>query len=152
MDRIADVRVSRTLLCALYALIAVFALAATWHQNLTYIGSNPLTGTVQFWRETLATPASVSIMVDIFLLGVAVVVWMVIEARRLGIGYVWVYVVLGYLVAISVSVPLFLIARERRLAAPGSSPENTSLTRADLIGLLLFALPALVLSFWSLVH
>jgi hypothetical protein len=146
------IRPSRTLLCALYAAIAVIALLATWHQNLVYIGANPLTGTVRFWRETLATPASVSIMIDIFLLGVAVVVWMVVEARRLGIGYVWAYVVVGYLVAISVSVPLFLIARERRLAAPGSRPDNTALTRADLIGLVLSSLPALVLTLWSLVR
>jgi apolipoprotein N-acyltransferase len=152
MDRITDVRASRTLLCALYAAIAMLALAATWHQNLMYFGANPLTGTVRFWRETLVTPASVSIMVDIFLLALAVVVWMVIEARRLGIGYVWAYVALGWLVAISVALPLFLIARERRLAALGSSPENTSLTRTDLIGLVLSALPALVLSLWSLVR
>jgi len=40
---------------------------------------------------------------------------MVAEARRLGIRFVWIYVVLGLLIAISVTAPLFLVARERRL-------------------------------------
>jgi hypothetical protein len=143
-------RVSRTQLCMVYGAVAFLALIATWHQNLVYVGGNPLTGTIRFWRETLATPASVSIMVDIFLLGLAVVVWMVVEARRLQIPYVWIYVVLAMLIAISVTVPLFLIARERRLAALGVDREPARLTRADLVGLLLFALPALLLSLWSL--
>ena len=65
---------------------------------------------VRFWRETLATPASVSITVDLFLFGLAAVLWMVVEARRLGIRYAWLYVIGAMLVAISVTVPLFLIA------------------------------------------
>ena len=47
----------------------------------------------------------------------AAVVFMVIEARRHGIPYVWAYVLGGMLIAISVTFPLFLIARERKLAA-----------------------------------
>ena len=42
---------------------------------------------------------------------------MVIESRRLDIRFPWLYVVFGLLVAISVTFPLFLIARERRLDA-----------------------------------
>jgi hypothetical protein len=145
--------VSRTLLCFVYGAIALLALFATWHQNIAYFGTgNPLAGTFQFWKETLVTPASVSIMVDIFLLGLAVVAWMVVEARRLGIRFVWVYVVLGALVAISVTVPLFLIARERRLSALEGTGEVVDLGQGDLVGLGLFALPALVLSLWSLLR
>ena len=145
--------VSRTLLCAVYAAVALLALLATWHQNLTYFATgNPFWATVQFWKETLVTPASVSIMVDIFLFGLAVVVWMVVEAHRLGIRLVWVYVVFGVLVAISVTVPLFLLARELRLRALDAGAETVSLTRGDLVGLGLFALPSLVLSVWSLLR
>ena len=109
-------------------------------------------GTVQFWRETLVTSASVSITVDIFLFGLAVAVWMVAEARRLGIRFVWGYVVLGALIAISVTAPLFLGARERRLQAMQPVDEPTVLTPGDLVGLVLFALPALILSVWSLLR
>ena len=51
---------------------------------------------------------------------------------------------------ISVAVPLFLIARERRLGELQADPESARLTRSDMIGVLLFALPALLLTLWSL--
>ncbi len=144
---------SRTLRCVVYGAIAVLALCATWHQNVTYFdGGNPFDATVRFWKETLTTPASVSIMVDIFLLGLAVVVWMVGEAHRLGIRFVWAYVALGAFVAISVSVPLFLIARERRLAGVEAAPETIHLSRGDLFGLVLFGVPTLILTAWSFAH
>ena len=43
--------------------------------------------------------------VDIFLFGLAVEVWMVAEARRLGIRFVWSYVMLGALIVISAERP-----------------------------------------------
>ena len=107
---------------------------------------------MQFWKETLGTPASVSITVDIFLFGLAMAVWMVAAARRLGIRFLWIYVVLGALIAISVTAPLFLVARERRLQALQPGGEPTVLTPGDLVGLVLFALPALILSVWSLLR
>jgi hypothetical protein len=142
---------TRTLLSALYVAIAVLALLATWHQNLFYFqGGDTLHAFVEFWRQTLVTPASVSITVDLFLFGLAVVVWMVIEARRLGIRFVWVYVVLSVLIAISVMAPLFLAVRERRLAALGREGEAVALSGADLAVLAVFGLPAVIVSLWSL--
>jgi hypothetical protein len=141
--------VTRTQLIAAYAAIAVLALLGTWHQNLFYFqGDHPASAFVQFWRETLVTPASISIIVDFFLFTLVIVAWMVLEARRVGIRFVWVYVVLGALIAISVTAPLFLIARERRLRA--SEGDVVTFTRGDLIGLGVFALPALIVSLWSL--
>ena len=142
--------VSRRLLCVVYGAIALLALVATWHQNVAYLGMGPLIGTVQFWKETLVTPASVSITVDFFLFVLAVVVWMVTEARRLGIRFVWVYAMLGWLIGISVTGPLFLIARERRLRTLQPAAEAVNLTQGDLIAFVLFALPSLILSVWSL--
>lgn len=141
--------VTRTHLIAVYAAVAVLALLGTWHQNLFYFqGGHPIHAFVQFWRETLVTPASISIIVDFFLFTLVVVAWMVLEARRVGIRFVWVYVVLGALIAISVTAPLFLIARERRLRA--TEGDVVTFTRGDLIGLGAFALPALIVSLWSL--
>jgi hypothetical protein len=73
--------------------------------------------TLRFWPDTFATPASTSITLDIGLFTLAASVFLVLEARRLGLRFAWLYVVLGVLIAISVTFPLFLIARERRLAA-----------------------------------
>ena len=54
---------SRKLLCAVYAVIAVAALIATWSQNVAYLGGGNLF--VDFWRDTRVNPASQSITVDI---------------------------------------------------------------------------------------
>src|SRR5262249_58661288 len=132
---------SRRILCAAYAAIAVLALVGTWTQNVAYFspGEGPIRGFVlatgRFWSATLATPASISIAVDLALFFVAAAVLMVIEARRLAIRWVWLYILLGFLIAISVTFPLFLIARERRLAAIGDAPGGARLPRADHPGL-----------------
>jgi hypothetical protein len=88
-----------------------------------------------FWRETLANPASRSITVDLFFLGLAVFVWMVLEARRLGLRGVWLYLLFGMLVAISVTVPIFLINRERALARREPSSAAGTLSVFDIAGL-----------------
>jgi hypothetical protein len=56
------------------------------------------------------------------------------------------------LIAISVTAPLFLVARERRLQALQPVDQPTVLTPGDRVGLILFALPALILSVWSLLR
>jgi hypothetical protein len=112
------VSTSRKLLCAVYAVIAAAALIATWSQNIAYLGSgNPLTVYADFWRDTRVNPASQSITVDIALFFLAAALFMVIEARKHGIPFVWAYIAGGLLIAISVTFPLFLIARELKLGA-----------------------------------
>jgi len=60
---------------------------------------------------------------------------MVLEARRLGMRGVWLYLLFGMLVAISVTVPIFLINRERALAAREPSSAAGTLGTFDVIGL-----------------
>jgi hypothetical protein len=107
---------STKVLCAVYALLAVAALVATWSQNLAFFAANPSAGVMDFIRGGYANPAAASLSNDLYLLSLTVILWMVVEARRLRIRFVWVYVVLSFVIAISVTIPLFLIARERRLA------------------------------------
>ena len=112
-------------LCIAYGLMALAAFVGTWSQNVAYFRADEgvvvgfVLATLRFWPDTFATPASTSITIDLFLFFLAAAVFMVLEARKLGIRWVWAYVILGVLVAISVTFPLFLIARERRLAAIG---------------------------------
>ena len=147
---------SRQVLCAVYAVIAALALVGTWSQNVAYLRARegPVMGfimaTARFWPETLATPASTSITVDLALFFLAAAVFMVVEARRLAIRWVWLYVLLGFLVAISVTYPLFLIARERRLAARGEAPGALGLSGGDLAGLVGFGVLAAATTLWTL--
>ena len=146
---------SRLLLCAVYAAIALLALVGTWRQNVAYVqpgdgAAGFALATARFWPDTIKTPASVSITVDIGLFFLAAAVWMVLEARKLGIRLVWLYVVGGLLIAISVTFPLFLIARERRLAAGGERTADLALTGGDTIGLVVSGLASTAFTLWTL--
>ena len=74
----------------------------------------------------------------------AAAAFMVLESRRLGIRWVWAYVILGVLIAISVTFPLFLIARELRIGRT----EPTRLGAVDTVLLVLFAVVAAGLTIW----
>ena len=99
----------------------------------------------RFWVDAVVNPASTSIAVDLgLLLLLPLFALMIIESRRLGIPLVWAYIVLGLVVAISAMFPLFLIARERRLAARGASTDSFGFTTADASGMLLLSAAAVV--------
>ena len=123
-------------LIGFYALVAIAALAATWGQNLQYVwAAGEVSALNQFLPDLRANPASRSISVDIGLFVLAAAAFMVIEARRLGVRFVWLYVLFGFMIAISVTFPLFMIARELRLG-PANKPDTPwSLMASDLIGL-----------------
>lgn len=115
---------SRQILCAVYAAIAIIALIATWSQNLAY--QNAAADMFSsFLHETKATPASRSITADILLFFLAAAVFMVVEGRKHGVRLIWAYIVGGIFIAISVTFPLFLIAREVRMNAAGAPGINT---------------------------
>ena len=121
-------------LCILYAFIAALALVGTWGNVLEYLELGIVAANIHFWKETLANPASRFITVDVLFLALAVIVWMLREARRLKMRGVWLYVVGGFLVAISVAYPLFMIHRERVLGA-SPSDDAQSLGVGDKVGL-----------------
>ena len=135
---------ARRLLCTVYGLISVAALIATWSQNVAYFGGgNPLAGFVSFWKDTRANPAAQSITADILLFALAATVFMVVEARRHKIRFVWAYIAGGVLIAVSVTFPLFLIARELRLAS--SDTARLSALDGVLLGIVAIATAAFVL-------
>jgi hypothetical protein len=136
-DRWGDRAMTRTgkLLCVFYALVALLALYGTWSQNLAYFGPGAAKG-ASFLGDLAVNPAAKSITIDIGFFLLAAAMLMVTEARRIGMRLVWLYVVFGFVIAISVTFPLFLIAREMRLAsaAPVKTP-STLIVVLDGIGL-----------------
>ena len=102
-------------LIALYAVLAAAALVATWSQNLQFFALPDNGGILGFIRMANANPAAASLANDILFVCLAAFAFMVVEARRLGIRFVWVYILLSLGIAVSVMFPLFLIARQLRL-------------------------------------
>jgi hypothetical protein len=110
-------------LCAAYGVISLVALVATWWNNIDHFTSSSSSdGAFGFFEDAFANPAASSIAWDVAFMFAAAAILMVVEARRLGVRYVWAYVVGGAAIAISVTFPLFLIARQRKLAEQGSTP------------------------------
>jgi hypothetical protein len=139
----AGLPTSSKVLCAVYAVISVAALIATWSQNAAYF-DNPSGFLGEFLTDSKVTPASRSLSVDIVLFFLAAGILMVIEARKHGVKYVWAYIAGGFAIAISVTFPLFLIARELRVGRT----EPTRLGAVDTVLLALFAVVAAGLTIW----
>jgi hypothetical protein len=141
-----------TWLPTFYVCLALIALVTCWRQNLLFMqeaGVDLATGFIAFWPALLVNHATTSITVDIFLLCVAAMVWMVHEARRLSIRFVWLYILLSFPIAISVMFPLFLAARERALADRATEPAP-ALGMGDVIGLGLISLSIIGFALWTL--
>jgi hypothetical protein len=141
---------SRKALCTFYGLIAVLALIGTWGNNIAYLHLGVAEVNGAFVADTLVNPASRSITVDLLFLLLAVFIWMVLEARRLGMRAVWLYLFFGAAVAISVTVPIFLINRERALATRESRDVAGTLRKGDIIGLVATAGIAIAYTAFSL--
>jgi hypothetical protein len=142
-ERATVMATSSKLLCAVYAAIAIAALIATWSQNAAYF-DNPGRFLVDFLNDSKVTPASRSLTVDIVLFFLAAGILMVVEARKHGVKYVWLYILGGFAIAISVAFPLFLIAREMRIGRT----EETRLGAVDTVLLAVFAVVAAGLTIW----
>ena len=107
-------------LCWIYGLIALGALVATWSQNIRFFSEEDNGGLEGFIEGMYDNAAAASISNDLLFMLLAAFVLMFVEGRRLQIKHLWVYFVGSFLIAVSVMFPLFLLARERKLASRGA--------------------------------
>ena len=116
-------RLSRTdkLLCGIYAILAIAALVFAFGNTIAYMLSEGSGGITGFFAAGYVNYATSSLTNDLLIVALAATVLMIAEGRRLGVRYVWAYVAAGFLIAISVSFPLFLIARQLKLATRGGT-------------------------------
>lgn len=131
--------IQRSTLVWVYGLVALLAFIGTWGNNIHYMsaGLSPLDVNILFWKETFANPASRSITVDLFFLSIPVTLWMMMEARRLQMRSIWFYLIGSLLIAVSMTVPLFMALRERKLAA--TEPSAGTLGTAEIVWVLVLA-------------
>lgn len=141
---------NRQYLCLFYGLVATVAFITTWIDVLGHFRSLDGMGGIgpaalRFLSDTQASAAARTVTIDLLLLSLAAMTFMVLEARRLGIRFVWAYVGLGFLLAISVTFPLFMIARERHLAWQEGG-ETAPLALADGLGIAVLSVAVVSLS------
>jgi hypothetical protein len=97
-----------------YGGAALVALGVTWAFNLSFLSAGH--GLLDFLEAGFANAAAASLSSDLAVLAVVACVFVVVEGRRTGVPRLWIYLALIWLVAASVGFPLFLLARQRRLA------------------------------------
>jgi uncharacterized protein DUF2834 len=107
-------------LCIVYAVIALVALAATWINNIAFFNQPQNGGALGFYSALYANPATASFTNDLLLYAISGCIFMAVEARRLGIRHVWIYILLSLLIAVSVMFPIFLIARQYEISRQNS--------------------------------
>lgn len=135
----------------LFYVLAAAGLIGTNVQIPAYFQADFLAANVAFWKDTVTTPAATFILVDIFVLGAAVLAWMFAEGRRLGIraGWIWAYFLGSAFIGISFAFPLFLAHRERRVRS-AFADQAASLQGADWLGVAITAVLALWVVAYSL--
>ncbi|MDQ1083671.1 MULTISPECIES: DUF2834 domain-containing protein [Microbacterium] len=105
----------------LYLVLSLAGLVGTWTFNVLAIVQ------LRDFIGDLVTsgPAVSSITVDLLVVAVAGSAFIIVEARRLGMRFAWLYIVLSGVTAFAFTFPLFLAMRERRLTArSATSPET----------------------------
>ncbi|CAA0120558.1 DUF2834 domain-containing protein [Zhongshania aliphaticivorans] len=136
-------------LVIVYLISALLALIMTWIHVPAYLGDGFVNANIKFWNDALfnANPAGKFLTIDILFLAFVCNVWMFIEGRRLGVKYIYLYVIGGVVIAISVAFPLFMAARELKLAAKESSAVSYKIKSVDLVALLCLFLTAVLASY-----
>ncbi len=98
-----------------YAALTLPGAALTWYYNLQFMEQADGFSLLDFAAGGFANPAAASLSVDLLVFGITISIFIVVEARRLGMRFAWLYLLLGINIAMAFACPLFLWMRERQL-------------------------------------
>ncbi len=121
------------LICTIYGLTALIALPATWINNIAFMNQSDHAGFSigEFVHDAYANAASASLTNDLFAIATVATIFMIVEGRRLEMRFLWAYLLLGPLVAIGFSFPLFLLARHLKLSKHNNALEAVGNTEVE---------------------
>jgi len=106
----------------IYLGLSVVGLVGTWTYNgLAIVQMRDFVGD---WVNS--GPAVSSLTVDLLIAAVAGSIFIILEARRLGIRRGWVFVALSAVTAFACMFPLFLAVRERKLEQIRTTREGST--------------------------
>lgn len=111
----------------LYLVLAVAGLVLPWYYNLQYLEQSGGSFNIgDFMASAATTPAAQSLSWDLAIACIAGLSWIYFEAKRLGMRFFWLYIVLAFSVAYAFAFPLFLFMRQGKLESMNepSNPET----------------------------
>ena len=94
-----------------YLVIAAVGLVSAWTLN----GIAVMNGE-NYADAWFGTAVDWVLSADLTVVAIAIVAFMIVESRRIGMRFVWVYILLSGVTAMAFTVPLFLAMRERHFA------------------------------------
>lgn len=103
-----------------YAALAVLGVVLPWSFNLQWMSESQSASFFEFFALGFVNPAASSLTVDLFIACTTFFVWMLIEARRIGMRHAWLLIPYALFVAFASAFPLFLLLRERKLRRAGA--------------------------------
>ena len=93
-----------------YLVLSVIGLVTSWVFNALAVLNNE-----DYARAWFGSAVDWVLSADFAVVAIAVVVFMITEARRLKMKRVWLYIVLSGITAMAFTFPLFMAMRERKL-------------------------------------
>jgi hypothetical protein len=110
-----------------YLLLSIGGLVGTWWFNVRAIIEQR-----NYLGDLFSSGPSVSsISIDLLVVAAAGSVFIIVEARRLGMRFGWLYVVGSALTAFAFTFPLFLAMRQRALNARAAADAAADAAAAD---------------------
>jgi uncharacterized protein DUF2834 len=113
-----------TPLAIFYGAFAAAGAVVPWYFNIEWMRrTGSLLTPTTLVAGGFVTPLTSSLTTDFFIGTTPVLIWMVVEGRRLGMRNVWAYVAATFVVAFAFACPLFLMMREMKIGgqkAPGT--------------------------------
>ena len=100
-----------------FGFLSIVGLFATWYFNIQFSRESDGSGALRFFRDMYANNASSSIANDVTVVAITFLFWSYFEAKRLAMRMWWLFVPLTFVIALACAFPLFLLLRERKLAA-----------------------------------
>ena len=108
--------IKRNIICSLYLILAIAGASLTMSANIDFIQTyGPGFDILNFIQLANINAAARSLSRDLLIGSTAFFLWMILEAKRLGIKNMWVVILTTFTIAFAFSAPLFLFLRERRL-------------------------------------
>ncbi|QLE74784.1 DUF2834 domain-containing protein [Streptomyces rectiverticillatus] len=119
--RLGEVRGRDRALCVFYALFAFGGLVTMGALAVAFVRRNANAGPADvirnFLHDATTNLASQFIYADLVLIWLGLAAFMIVESRRLGIRYVWAYIVGAPALALCASFAVFMYVRQLKIAA-----------------------------------
>jgi hypothetical protein len=100
-----------------YLVCSVAGLIFTWYFNIQFVIEHGGFSLVTFITENFVNNGSASIASDFIVVALVFLVWSFKEAKRLELRKWWLFFLVTFTVALAFTMPLFMLVRERRIAA-----------------------------------